>query len=137
MPSIRRILFALLVLIAAAAPGARGQDIVELARRRHNEPDSTLMNYRSRLNTLVSAAFSSDPLAPPRLLVASELASSVTWQRPVAITAEPPVGWMARLESVTFSLPLQMIGLPAGSVAPRAFDLARPPAGVAGVVAGR
>jgi hypothetical protein len=72
---------ALLLLIPATAPGARGQDIVELARRRHNEPDSTLLNYRSRLNTLVSAAFSSDPLAPPKLLVASELASSVTWQR--------------------------------------------------------
>jgi hypothetical protein len=68
-------------LIPAAAPGARGQDIVELARRRHDEPDSTLLDYRSRLNTLVSAAFSSDPLAPPRLLVASELASSVTWER--------------------------------------------------------
>jgi hypothetical protein len=81
MPSARRILLALLVLIPAVAPAARSQDIVELARRRHNEPDSTLLNYRSRLNTLVSAAFSSDPLAPPKLLVASELASSVTWER--------------------------------------------------------
>jgi hypothetical protein len=81
MHSSRRILIALLVLITAAAPAARGQDIVELARRRHNEPDSTLLNYKSRLNTLVSAAFSSDPLAPPKLLVASELASSVTWER--------------------------------------------------------
>jgi hypothetical protein len=77
----RRTLPALLVLICTAAPAARGQDIVELARRRHNETDSTLLNYRSRLVTLVSAALSTDPLAPPKLLVASELASSVTWDR--------------------------------------------------------
>jgi len=81
MRSGNRILLALFVLSSAAAPAARGQDIVELARRRHNQPDSTLLDYTSRLNTLVSAAFSSDPLAPPKLLVASELASSVTWNR--------------------------------------------------------
>jgi hypothetical protein len=81
MPGARRTLIALLALIPAVAPGARGQDIVELARRRHSEPDSTLLDYHSRLNTLVSAAFTSDPLAPPKLLVASELASSISWER--------------------------------------------------------
>ncbi|MGD2216678.1 MAG: BamA/TamA family outer membrane protein [Gemmatimonadales bacterium] len=73
--------FLALLLVPAAAPAARSQEIVELARRHHNRPDSTLINYRSRLNTLVSAAFSSDPLAPAKLLVASELASSVSWER--------------------------------------------------------
>ncbi|UCC83088.1 MAG: hypothetical protein JSW46_19400 [Gemmatimonadota bacterium] len=81
MNTARRICLALLVLFPATAPAARGQDIVELARRRHYQPDSTLLDYTSRLNTLVSAALSTDPLAPPKLLVASELASSVTWDR--------------------------------------------------------
>ncbi|UCF18705.1 MAG: hypothetical protein JSU87_12255 [Gemmatimonadota bacterium] len=38
-------------------------------------------DYRSRLNTLVSAGFITDPLAPPRLIIASELATEVAWQR--------------------------------------------------------
>lgn len=81
MLSRQRIILASLVLIPTLAPAAWSQDVVDLARRRHNQPDSTLLDYRSRLNTLVSAAFSSDPLAPPKLLVASELASSVSWER--------------------------------------------------------
>lgn len=76
-----RFLFATLALLLTSFPEAEAQDIVELARHRHATLDSTLYDYRSRLNTLVSVAFTSDPLAPPKLLVASELASEVAWQR--------------------------------------------------------
>ncbi len=55
--------------------------MVELGRRRHNHPDTTLADYRSRLNTLVSAGWMTDPLAPPKLILASELAAGVHWRR--------------------------------------------------------
>ncbi|UCC49797.1 MAG: hypothetical protein JSV41_06465 [Gemmatimonadota bacterium] len=72
---------AVLILLHLPLTQTRGQDIVELARRRHSHPDTALIDYRSRLNTLVSAGLIVDRLAPPQLLVASELASAVSWQR--------------------------------------------------------
>jgi hypothetical protein len=57
------------------------QSIVQLARQRHSSPDTTLADYTSRQNTLVSLSFITDRLAPPKLIVASELASAVAWQR--------------------------------------------------------
>gem|GEM_PF-479404 len=79
--SLARGLGSLLILLHLPLAHARGQDILELARRRHSEPDTTLHDYRSRLNTLVSVGLMEDRLAPPQLLVASELAAAVTWQR--------------------------------------------------------
>ncbi len=70
-----------LLLILATCAEASGQDVLELARQRHANPDPTLEDYRSRLNTLVSAGWISDPLAPPKLIVASELASQVAYDR--------------------------------------------------------
>ncbi|UCC73461.1 MAG: hypothetical protein JSV86_02550 [Gemmatimonadota bacterium] len=81
MLRLSRVVLVLFVLSLSSPLEAQAQDVVELARRRHNRPDSTLHNYRSRLNTLVSVALTSDPLAPPNLLVASELASAVAWER--------------------------------------------------------
>ena len=72
---------ALALLLAASAADTQAQDILDLARSRHQTGDTTLRDYRSHLNTLVSAGFITDPLAPPRLIVASELASEVAWQR--------------------------------------------------------
>lgn len=74
-------IFALPLLIGSMPPALIGQDIVELARRRHETSDTTLTDYQSRQNTLVSVGFITDRLAPPKLIVASELASSVAWQR--------------------------------------------------------
>lgn len=70
----------LLALLALPRPG-RAQAIIELARRRHSDPDTTLVDYRTRLNTLVSVGWITDPLAPPKLILASELASNVAWER--------------------------------------------------------
>ncbi len=67
------------LLTQPASVGA--QDIIELARRRHERPDTTLHDYRSRLNTLVSVGLITDPLAPPKLVLASELASQLAWKR--------------------------------------------------------
>ena len=73
---------ALATLVFLASPGAAlAQDVLELARQRHNDPDPELTDYRSRLNTLVSAGWMTDPLAPAKLLIASELASTVAWDR--------------------------------------------------------
>jgi hypothetical protein len=55
--------------------------VLELARERHKNPDPELIDYRSRLNTLVSAGWITDPLAPAQLIIASELASTVAWER--------------------------------------------------------
>jgi hypothetical protein len=81
-PSRRSVVAVLAGTLFAAAPPALGaQDVLELARQRHNNPDPTLVDYRSRLNTLVSAGWITDPLAPAKLIIASELASGVAWQR--------------------------------------------------------
>lgn len=72
---------ALLILLHLPPVQARGQDIVQLARQRHSHPDTTLTDYRSHLNTLVSVGLITDRLAPPQLLVASELACAVAWAR--------------------------------------------------------
>jgi hypothetical protein len=58
-----------------------GQELLDLARHRHQNPDTTLLDYRSELNTLVSVGWRTDPLAPARLILASELASGVAWDR--------------------------------------------------------
>ncbi len=76
-----RSLTPLLALLILTAVEALSQDILELARSRHRQGDTTLSDYRSRLNTLVSFGFVTDPLAPAKLLVASELASELAWQR--------------------------------------------------------
>ncbi len=69
-------------LLLLALPGTTlAQDVIDLARQRHNNPDPSLTDYRSRLNTLVSAGWITDPLAPPQLIIASELASGVAWER--------------------------------------------------------
>ena len=60
---------------------AFAQDIVEQARQRHENYDTTLSDYRSQLNTLVSIGLVTDRLAPAQLIVASELASDVAWDR--------------------------------------------------------
>ncbi|NIR42704.1 MAG: hypothetical protein GWN99_02415 [Gemmatimonadetes bacterium] len=78
-PIVRAAFAAILLLVAA--PGLAAQDVLELARHRHAEPDTTLQDYRARLNTLVSAGWVSDPLARPRLIIASELASRVAWRQ--------------------------------------------------------
>jgi len=72
---------ALLILMVATARPAAPQDVLRRARARHVNPDTTLADYRSRLNTLVSIGFINDRLAPPKLLLASELASGVAWDR--------------------------------------------------------
>lgn len=78
---LRRIV-ALNALVLLAVPSlALGQDVLELARRRHGQPDTALTDYTSRLNTLVSVGLVTDPLAPPQLVVASELASGIAWDR--------------------------------------------------------
>ena len=59
----------------------QAQDLLRLARQRHHRPDSTLHDYRAELHTLVSVGFITDPLAPPKLVIASELASGIAWQR--------------------------------------------------------
>ncbi|HSG81727.1 MAG TPA: hypothetical protein VLC48_05720, partial [Gemmatimonadota bacterium] len=69
------------LLFAAAPPAASAQGVLEMARQRHNNPDTTLVDYQSRLNTLVSAGWITDPLAPPKLIIASELASGIAWER--------------------------------------------------------
>jgi hypothetical protein len=79
--AIPRLSIVLLVLLLTPYGEASGQDIVELGRRRHASGDSALQDYKSRLNTLVSVGFISDPQAPPKLLVASELAAGVAWDR--------------------------------------------------------
>jgi len=73
------VLAVLILLVAPIEAGA--QNLLELARYRHQNPDSTLEDYRSKLNTLVSVGWRTDPLAPPKLIVASELASGVAWDR--------------------------------------------------------
>lgn len=80
MAGLLRGIAALLILQAPLAD-ASAQDIVELARRRHRNPDPTLEDYRSKLITLVSVGWMTDPLAPPKLIVASELAAGVAWER--------------------------------------------------------
>jgi hypothetical protein len=74
-------LLAGLALVLAPRATASGQDLLTLARERHAHPDPTLEDYRSRLNTLVSVGWISDPLAPPKLIVASELATQVAWDQ--------------------------------------------------------
>ncbi|MGD8697873.1 MAG: hypothetical protein PVJ43_01200 [Gemmatimonadales bacterium] len=84
MAALRRPLVTIAALLLAIGPlsaALSGQEIVDLARRRHASPDTTLMDYRSRQNTLVSVGFITDRLAPPKLIVASELASGVAWQQ--------------------------------------------------------
>ena len=63
----------------------RGQDILELARRRHGSGDSTLTDYSARITTLLSIGFTDDPLAPARLIVANETASSLKWHHANAL----------------------------------------------------
>lgn len=70
----------ILALLASAGP-ASSQDVLERARARHSRPDTVLADYRSRLNTLVSIGFIDEPLAPPKLILASELAAAVAWDR--------------------------------------------------------
>jgi hypothetical protein len=70
----------LAVLLAVSGP-ASAQGVIERARARHNHPDTVLASYRSRLTTLVSIGLIKDPLAPPQLLLASELAAAVAWDR--------------------------------------------------------
>jgi hypothetical protein len=82
--SATRSLIAVIALPYAISLGATklsAQSIVQLARQRHSSPDTTLADYTSRQNTLVSLSFITDRLAPPKLIVASELASAVAWQR--------------------------------------------------------
>jgi hypothetical protein len=82
--SATRSLIAVMALPYAISLGATelsAQSIVQLARQRHSSPDTTLADYTSRQNTLVSLSFITDRLAPPKLIVASELASAVAWQR--------------------------------------------------------
>ncbi len=76
----RSLLPALLLLLSPdrAAPA---QDVLSTARQRHAHGDTALTDYRSRLNTLVSVGFITDPLAPAKLVIASELASELAWQR--------------------------------------------------------
>ncbi len=76
-----RSLTGLLALLVLTPTESGAQDIIELARSRHRLGDATLSDYRSHLNTLVSFGLVTDPLAPPKLLVASELASELAWQR--------------------------------------------------------
>lgn len=82
--SATRSLIAIIAFLCAISLGAidlSAQSIVQLARQRHSSPDTTLADYTSRQNTLVSLSFITDRLAPPKLIVASELASGVAWQR--------------------------------------------------------
>lgn len=76
----RRLLLTLAVLLSMPAVG-RGQDILERARARQARPDTSLHDYRTRLDTRVSVGVITDPLAPARLAVASELATSMAWDR--------------------------------------------------------
>ncbi len=78
----RRVVLALVSLLCLASPCTlSAQHVLELARERHKNPDPELIDYRSRLNTLVSAGWITDPLAPAQLIIASELASTVAWER--------------------------------------------------------
>ncbi len=83
-PAARWYASALALTLAGGSSGiaeARAQSIVELARQRHEHFDTALSDYRSQLKTLVSVGLVTDRLAPPQLIVASELASEVAWGR--------------------------------------------------------
>ena len=80
----RRYLFPLAVLLSMP-PNGRAQDILERARARHARPDTSLHDYRARLDTRVSVGVIADPLAPARLAVASELATAVAWDRSAGV----------------------------------------------------
>lgn len=75
------ILLALTAGGSATSSSLLAQELLQRARHRHQQPDTTLHDYRAHLETLVSAGLIQDPLAPPRLLLASELAASVAWAR--------------------------------------------------------
>lgn len=70
-----------LAIVPALTGPAAAQQALERARDRHQHADTTLHDYQARLNTLVSAGLIDDPLAPPRLILASELAAAITWDR--------------------------------------------------------
>lgn len=57
------------------------QDALALARKRHQDPDPSLTDYRSQINTLVSIGLVTSRLEPPQLMLAAELASRVAWDR--------------------------------------------------------
>lgn len=77
----RRLIALLLGPLLLPGGTARAQEILDLARRRHENLDVELRDYRARLNTLVSVGLITDPMAPPQLVLASELASGVAWNR--------------------------------------------------------
>jgi hypothetical protein len=79
--TIKLLLTCLACGLAQPLAHAHGQEIVDLARQRHRNADPTLQDYRSRMNTLVSLGLITDHLAPPKLILASELATQVAWQR--------------------------------------------------------
>ena len=70
-----------LLAVLVSLGEANGQELLELARQRHQNPDTTLLDYRSELTTLVSVGWKTDQLAPAKLILASELASGVAWSR--------------------------------------------------------